>query len=120
MDLDRHIATFTAFADGHLTGKEDFDYYIRLKRDHSLRVLENGCDIVRNEGISGEAGELASLASLYHDIGRFPQFARYNTYKDADSKHHGRLGVLTLRGLDLPDDVAPEQWSLIRAFRRPA
>lgn len=115
MDLDRHIAMFTAFADGHLTGNEDHDYNIRLKRDHSLRVLQNGQAIIGHEAITGRTASLATLASLYHDIGRFPQFARYNTYKDADSVHHGRMGVLTLREIDLPDDVNDEDWSLIRA-----
>lgn len=115
MDLDRHVAEFTAFADTHLNGEETNDYNIRLKRDHSLRVLDNGRTIVENEAIGGRIGELAVLASLYHDIGRFPQFARYATYKDADSVHHGRMGVLTLRGLDLPDDVNEKEWRLIRA-----
>ena len=115
MDLDRHIETLTAFADTHLNGSEENDYNIRLKREHSLRVLKNGRDIVENESISGRTAELALLASLYHDIGRFPQFARYGTYKDANSVHHGRMGILTLRELQLPGGVAPEEWRLIRA-----
>ena len=39
MDLDRHVAGFTAFADTHLNGEETNDYNIRLKREHSLHVL---------------------------------------------------------------------------------
>ena len=115
MDLDRHLAVFTTFADNHLTGDEDHDYYIRLKRDHSLRVLDNGRAIVEQEDITGQEAELSILASLYHDIGRFPQFTRYGTYKDADSVNHGRMGVLALRSLDLPGDVSAAQWRLIRA-----
>jgi putative nucleotidyltransferase with HDIG domain len=115
MDLDRHVAGFRAFADTHLNGEETNDYNIRLKREHSLNVLANGRAIVQSEGIAGRTGELAVLASLYHDIGRFQQFARFGTYKDADSMHHGRLGVLTLRKLSLPDDVSATEWRLIRA-----
>ncbi|MBG0790108.1 MAG: HD domain-containing protein [Desulfovibrionaceae bacterium] len=115
MDLDRHITAFTDFADGHLTGEKSRDYYILLKREHSLRVLDNGREIVENETVPAHEAELAILASLYHDIGRFPQFARYGTYKDADSLNHGRMGVLAMRTLDLPDDVAEAEWRLIRA-----
>jgi len=115
MDLDRHVAGFKTFADTHLSGEKTNDYNIRLKREHSLHVLANGRDIVRSEAISGRVSELAVLASLYHDIGRFPQFARFGTYKDADSVHHGRLGVLALRELALPGDVNAAEWRLIRA-----
>lgn len=115
MNLDSHVAAFTAFADSHLTGDEDHDYYIRLKREHSLRVLDNGREIVERENISGDEAELSILASLYHDIGRFPQFARFRTYKDRDSVNHGRMGVLTLRSLELPGDVDAAWWRLIRA-----
>ena len=115
MELSRHLALFTGFAEGHLTGDPDHDYHIRLKLEHSLRVLDNGRTIVGQEGITGRTADLAILAALYHDIGRFPQYARYATYKDADSANHGRLGLLTLRTLDLPQSVPPEDWRLIRA-----
>lgn len=115
MDLSRHVELFTDFADSHLTGDETHDYNIRLKREHSLRVLENGRDIIKSESITGHVADLATLASLYHDIGRFPQFTRYNTYKDADSVNHGRMGVLTLRTLDLPGSMSDRDLSTIRA-----
>lgn len=115
MNLARHVATLTAFADSYLTGKEEHDYLIRLKREHSLRVLENGRGIVEGEGISGRTAELTILASLYHDIGRFPQLARYGTFKDADSVNHGHLGAQTMREVKLPAGVTPEEWKLIRA-----
>ena len=115
MDLARHVALFTEFADRHFSGETGNDYHIRLKLDHSLRVLDNARTIIAEEGITGRTADLATLAALYHDIGRFPQFARYATFKDADSINHGRMGVLTLRALDLPETVPPGDWRLIRA-----
>lgn len=115
MDLARHVKTFTDFASGHLTSDESHDYNIRLKIDHSLRVLENGQAIVQRESIRGRTATLTTLACLYHDIGRFPQFARYNTYRDPDSVHHGRMGVLTLREIETPDDIGAADWKIIRA-----
>lgn len=115
MPLSRHVELFTDFAKGHLCGDADNDYHIRLKLDHSLRVLENAQTIIAEEGITGHTADLSVLASLYHDIGRFPQFTRYATFKDADSVNHGRMGVLTLRNLDLPDTVSSRDWKLVRA-----
>lgn len=115
MELDRHVQIFRNFASGHLTGESDHDYHINLKIDHSMRVLDNARTIIEREGIQARPARLATLAALYHDIGRFPQLARYGTYKDRDSINHGRLGVLTLRGMDLPGQIPETDWRIVRA-----
>lgn len=115
MSLSDHILMVREFAEGHLVGENRNDYHIRLKLDHSMRVLDNGLAIIEGEGINGRTAQLATMAALYHDIGRFPQFARYGTFKDAESINHGRMGVLTLRSLDLPDGFTEHEWRLIRA-----
>ena len=115
MPLTRHVNAFKQFATGHLTGDPDHDYYINLKIDHSLRVLENARTILEGEGIHGHEAYLCLLAALYHDIGRFPQFATYGTYRDADSANHGRLGVLAMRRIDLPEGPSDADWRIIRA-----
>lgn len=40
--------------------------------------------------------ELAELIGLLHDIGRFEQIKRYNTFIDKNSINHGQLGVKIL------------------------
>lgn len=115
MSLPAHEELIREFAEKHLTGEENNDYHIRLKLDHTMRVLDNARAIIEAEKITGRTGELAVMAALYHDIGRFPQFARYRTFRDAESVSHGRMGVLVLRGLDLPSGFSPAEWRLIRA-----
>ncbi|WP_242012246.1 HD domain-containing protein [Pseudodesulfovibrio cashew] len=114
MTLASHIDFLTAFAERHFTGDPSRDDMIRLKLEHSLRVLDNGERILDGEGIDGHTATLARLATLYHDTGRFPQLAIYGTFKDQDSVNHARLGVLTLRSLDLPCGIAPDDWRTIR------
>jgi hypothetical protein len=52
---------------------------------------------------------LAHLAALLHDVGRFPQYARYRTFHDQMSVNHAYQGVLTLKQhqvlKDLPDSA---------------
>jgi hypothetical protein len=36
---------------------------------------------------------LAEATGLFHDIGRFPQYARYKTFRDSISVNHGKLGA---------------------------
>ena len=40
--------------------------------------------------------EIAAVAGLLHDYGRFEQWTKYKTYNDADSIDHGDLGVSIL------------------------
>lgn len=115
MRLERHKRLVREFAARHLRDDETHDYHIRLKLEHSLRVLDNGLRIIDEEGIVGRTADLATMAALYHDIGRFPQFDRWGTYRDAESVNHGRMGLLALREMDLPDYFSPRELRLIRA-----
>jgi len=114
MDLAPHIQTFTEFASSHLTENDEDNALINLKLDHCKRVLKNAELITHGESITGHIGSLCHLGALYHDIGRFPQYTKYRTFKDRDSENHGRLGVLTLRKLDLPGTLTDRDWRTIR------
>jgi putative nucleotidyltransferase with HDIG domain len=113
MQLDSHIKTLTDFANNHLDGSDD-DQFIELKLEHSLKVLENAEQIIVGEGMTGDEADLCRLAALYHDIGRFPQFKKYKTFRDRESVNHARLGVLTLRSLPLPGALPAGHWKIVR------
>lgn len=104
MPLGPHLDAFTRFADSYLTGG-DKDEFIILKREHSLRVLDNAIAIAENERLDHETARLCHLSALYHDIGRFPQFAAHGTFNDRESVNHGRMGVLALRETGLPEGL---------------
>ena len=66
---------------------------LRLKREHTYKVLAHARAIVAQEGLASQEGRAALLAALYHDTGRFPQYVRWRTFSDAESENHGYLGV---------------------------
>ena len=79
---------------------------LRLKVEHTFRVVEHAGVIVdslpedpRESDWSGDAGacRAAVLAALYHDCGRFPQYRRYRTFRDARSVNHAVLSFQTMR-----------------------
>jgi len=70
---------------------------IRLKEDHSLRVLKNAQAIAGDEGLGSRLYFLTSLAALFHDLGRFEQYARFKTFNDKLSLDHARLGYEILK-----------------------
>ena len=91
--LDRHTRAFQAHAQAFLAGSEEDARNVRIKIDHSLRVLGKAEALTRAEGLPASLAEQAWLAALYHDVGRFDQYARYRTFSDAASENHARLGV---------------------------
>ncbi len=91
--FDQYVAGFTAGGDA----ASDVVKNIRLKKDHSKRVVKEIQWIAQNLDLDDEALHLATVIALFHDIGRFEQYARYRTFVDHKSENHAELGVKILR-----------------------
>ena len=90
--------------------------HIDLKRDHSLRVHALATRIVSREGLVPPVLHLA--AALLHDVGRFPQYERFRTYRDDESVDHGEEGARFLKESDFLADFSPlERDAVIEAVR---
>jgi hypothetical protein len=70
---------------------------IHLKEQHSFNVCKNIVEIAKGLSLSNNQTILAETIALFHDIGRFPQYARYKTFRDSISVNHGLLGAQTLQ-----------------------
>jgi len=81
---------------------------IKLKEEHSRRVCSEMLYLADELRLSGNQRLLAETIALFHDVGRFPQFAKYQTYSDPRSINHCLLGLEVLRKANiltqLPDD----------------
>lgn len=67
--------------------------HFNVKKEHTFRVCENIVDIGRKIGLENEDIKLAELIALFHDIGRFEQYRKYQTFSDAESENHSDLGI---------------------------
>ena len=65
---------------------------IKLKYNHSYRVAKLSEKYSKLLGYTKEDIELATIIGLFHDIGRFEQLKKYNTYSDRKSIDHALLG----------------------------
>ena len=72
------------------------DGKIALKYNHILRVADISKRIATDLNLSEEDRDLAELIGIFHDIGRFEQVKRFNTFVDRDSINHGEYGVKVL------------------------
>ena len=89
MDLEKSKEEFLKYT-------ENYDLknsHIIGKQKHSLRVMEISEQIAKGLNLTQEENELATLIGLLHDIARFEQYTRYQTFKDFISIDHGDLGV---------------------------
>lgn len=76
------------------------DSKIALKIRHTYRVAELCGQIAESENMTEEEQDLAWLLGMLHDIGRFEQLRRYNTFQDAQSIDHAMLGADILFGTE--------------------
>lgn len=67
------------------------DPKIKLKIDHTYRVADL-CERIAST-VNGADAELAWLSGMLHDVGRFEQVKRFNTFADAQSVDHAAFGA---------------------------
>lgn len=94
------INLFKEYAYGFMKHNDDeYDSNIQFKIDHSIKVLSYTIEILNSENILSDSIMIynALVSALYHDIGRFEQYQKYNTFSDTISEDHGHLGVKVLK-----------------------
>ena len=84
-----------------------------LKELHSLNVSVNMFSIAQAVLQSRNRVLIAEAIGLLHDIGRFPQYAQYRTFRDGDSLNHGRLGAEVIEDKNLLGPLPPDEQELI-------
>lgn len=67
-----------------------------LKEQHTYNVCKNIVKIAKAQSLNDGKIILAEATALFHDIGRFPQYAKFRTFRDSISINHGCLGADTL------------------------
>jgi len=91
---------------------EYVNIHIQLKQEHTRQTCEEILYLAEQLALDESQKHLAEVIALFHDIGRFPQFAQYRTYKDVRSVDHCRLGVEVLAREGILDSLRCEekQW----------
>jgi hypothetical protein len=88
---------------------------IILKVEHTRKVCEVMDLLTTGERLSPEDAGVAAATALLHDVGRFPQYRRWRTFRDSDSDNHARLAVEVIReqgvlkGLDAGEALLIEE-----------
>jgi hypothetical protein len=96
-ELEHLKGWFAAYCRDFYTEDEADNRNFSLKEIHTQHVCENmnlltgSLKLPPNERITAEA------IALFHDVGRFEQYRRHSTFRDAISENHAALGVKILK-----------------------
>lgn len=88
---------FAAYVQTFTSEKIDMQQNITLKKEHTKRVCCEILHLGHQLGLNASELRLAELTALFHDIGRFEQYARYGTFVDGKSVNHAQFGVRILQ-----------------------
>ena len=92
--FDRYVQIF-------MNGDEECERNVVLKMDHTKRVCKEILNIGKQLGLNDNELCLSEVIALFHDIGRFEQYARYRTFVDRQSENHAELGIKILKRNDV-------------------
>ena len=113
--MNQYFDFFNEYSDYYIgIAKDEFQkLHIHRKIEHSKRVYKLAVEIAQKLELTDQEIHLVGIASLFHDIGRFEQFYRCNTYKDSRLCDHALLGVEILEKEKLLDDLLENEKQLI-------
>jgi len=111
--VDYLKAWFHAYVKCYETNDPERQQNFDLKKEHTMRVCREIKEVGRGLDLNADEQSLSEVIALFHDIGRFEQYARYNTFLDSRSLNHAELGVTILRKEGILESVDESSRSLI-------
>lgn len=114
-ELSPYLEWFAQYVERYTQQGSNEQQYIDLKRDHTLRVLDNAAQIAATLSLDSDLRKAALLGALFHDVGRFEQYKVYKTYSDRNSVNHGLLGCRILRHENVLAGESREMQQAVRA-----
>lgn len=104
---------FHAYVKSYASDDFELQRNFDLKEKHTFRVCMEITRLGKGLGLNGDEQRLAEVIALFHDIGRFQQYARYRTFQDGRSLNHAELGVAILREKEVLDHLDAASCDLI-------
>lgn len=97
----------------YASNDQDIKKNIELKKQHTGNVCIEILDIANSINLNRQDIFLAETVALLHDVGRFSQYIRYQTFNDAKSENHAILGAEILSREGALENVDRESRKLI-------
>lgn len=112
-ELDNLKQWFSDYCRTFRTPDAEDQQNITLKEEHTRHVCDNMTAIARDLSLDEGRVMLAGAVALFHDVGRFPQYRKYHTFRDSVSVNHAALGARVLIGNNVLRSVLKRERDLI-------
>jgi hypothetical protein len=112
--LDELKRWFDAYTNRFFGQDEYVNLHLRMKQEHTRRTCAEILYLAGRLALDDNQRRIAETIALLHDIGRFPQFARYRTYNDVKSVNHCCLGVEVLQQEGVLESLEPQEKQWVR------
>ncbi len=112
-EIEKLQKWFHNYVSDFYTGEFEYDRNIEIKEAHTKRVCKNSTMIASKLGLPDKDILLAKIIALFHDVGRFRQYADYGTFKDADSENHAELGLQVLSEHNILAGLADKEKNIL-------
>lgn len=113
LDLLNLKQWFSRYCKSFFSDNEEDRKIFALKELHTLKVSANMLSIAQAVLQNRNRVLIAEAIGLLHDIGRFPQYAQYRTFRDNDSVNHGRLGAGVIKENNVLGSLPLDEQELI-------
>lgn len=112
-DLDNFKEWFSGYCKTFYSANEEDQRNISLKETHTHNVGGNITAVA--DGLFSTENDilLAETIALFHDVGRFPQYAKHKTFNDSISVNHGLLGANILLEHKIIQNLPRDEQDLI-------
>ncbi|OSS42942.1 Metal-dependent phosphohydrolase [Desulfurella amilsii] len=96
---------FDNYADNIIKDNFSKRQSLGLKRIHTHNVCKESLKIMQRYRKNQNCSLSSYIIALFHDVGRFEQYVKYNTFNDAVSKNHAELSIKIMMENDLLKNV---------------
>lgn len=104
---NEHIKSFDV-------ANEDVQNAFDIKREHIAFVRKNSKELALSLNLSEHFVDLAELIGLCHDMGRFYQYNKYQTFNDTKSEDHGALFLKIFNACPHKSELCERDLSLMQ------
>ncbi len=111
--VDSYKIWFDNYIQKFLDKYPDLSENIRLKADHCRLVSKEAVRIAEALNLNEEERLIAETIGLFHDVGRFRQYVKYQTFSDSRSQNHADLGIEVLKENNILKDLEAENKEII-------
>ncbi len=96
---------FDRYVDNIVKNNPDKKENLELKRIHTHNVCKESLKIMQNYRKNQQCRLVSFIIALFHDLGRFEQYAVFSTFNDKISTNHADLSIKIITENDLLKNI---------------